>query len=195
MQKPLKPSAEDTLGPYFPMEFVGMQRIDLTKWRGLRPAPKGDAVELRVAILDENKDPVVPALVECWQADAAGRRRTPNAADRDSMDAWFDGHTRIYAADGRFRLRTIMPGVSGQRAPCVTMNIFCDGISRVATQIFFEGADANESDPLLCSLPEELRSRLIAKKVESEPGEPPAYALDIVMRGDGETPFFEDYDE
>jgi protocatechuate 3,4-dioxygenase beta subunit len=72
------------------------------------------------------------------------------------------------------------------------MTIFCDGISRVTTQIFFEDeAKANAHDPLLQSLPEGDRGLLIARRVQDVDGVI-HYEIDIKMKGDGETPFFDD---
>jgi protocatechuate 3,4-dioxygenase alpha subunit len=53
--------------------------------------------------------------------------------------------------------------------------------------VFFEGEPGNEADPVLAAVrPAALRSRLVAKR-EGE-----RYRFDIALRGDGETPFFDD---
>ena len=72
------------------------------------------------------------------------------------------------------------------------LTIFSDGIMRVVTQIFFEDETANKDDPLLQSLPKELRSRLIAKHDDETVDGNKIYKIDIIMSGENETPFFDD---
>lgn len=97
-----------------------------------------------------------------------------------------------------FALRTVKPGAIVERerevprAPHITVTIFADGITRLVTQIFFDDEPAsNAADPLLLSLPENIRERLIARTL-SAAAEATVYELDIVLRGEGETPFFDD---
>jgi protocatechuate 3,4-dioxygenase, alpha subunit len=55
--------------------------------------------------------------------------------------------------------------------------------------VFFDDEPLNAIDPVLNSIPDEMvRGRLIAA---SRAGE---YVIDIVLRGDGETPFFDAWD-
>ena len=76
------------------------------------------------------------------------------------------------------------------RAPHLRLTIFASGIDRLVTQVFFEDEALNASDPVLLSIPDAVvRDRLIARKQGQL-----EYALDIVLRGDGETPFFDDWD-
>ena len=54
--------------------------------------------------------------------------------------------------------------------------------------IFFEGEAGNDADPVLAAVrPAELRRRLIARR---EGGA--RYRFDVGLRGEGETPFFDD---
>jgi protocatechuate 3,4-dioxygenase alpha subunit len=66
--------------------------------------------------------------------------------------------------------------------------VLFSGIMRhLQTVMFFEGEAQNEADPVLAAVqPAALRSRLVATR------EGDAYRFDITLRGDGETPFFED---
>lgn len=183
----LPPSAEDTIGPYYPIWFADDFSNDLTLAKhGTVCKPRGRAITLRGRLLDKNGDAVHGALVEFWQANAEGRYRTPdNAADRD-LDPNFHGFGRVRITGERFDYRTIKPGTAGDRAPHISLTIFCDGISRVTTQVFFDDEN-NADDPLLRSLPEGERDKLVARSVE-----PDVYAIDIVLSGEGEAPFFDD---
>lgn len=186
----LLPTNEDTIGPYFPLSFCDPYSVDLTKvHEGLSVGPAGRRIVLTGRILDRHGAPAAGALLEFWQANASGRCRRPGAESDPSLDPWFDGFTRMLTPDGSFVLKTVMPGGAPQRAPHVTLAIFSDGIARVVTQIFLEGERANAGDPLLAALPPELASRLTARR-----DGPDRYAIDIVMAGDGETPFFDDLD-
>lgn len=190
---------EDTIGPYYPPKFFDGDRNDLTRLHPTLPArPRGAPIVLTGRVLDVNGKPVDALTVEFWQANADGKFRAPNNQEDASLDPYFDGYARHYAADGQYRLRTIKPGAvkadrvgEVRRAPHVTVTLFCDGISRVVTQIFFADEPDNARDPLLASLPPELRMRLIAHR-DGKDGDAARYVRDIVMRGDQETPFFDD---
>jgi len=80
------------------------------------------------------------------------------------------------------------------RAPHLRLTIFASGIDRLVTQIFFEGEPLNASDPVLASIGDPVvADRLIAKSRTSGGSSPAEYAIDIIMRGEGETPFFDDW--
>jgi protocatechuate 3,4-dioxygenase alpha subunit len=190
----LAATLEDTVGPYFPPSFVDGFRHDLSRHPGMVVRPAGEVVRLTGTIRDVAGVPVAPVLVEYWQADAAGRYRTPIDAGDPALDPWFDGYGRQYCEDGRYSLTTVRPGAAagdGGRAPHVTLTIFCDGLAKLVTQIFFADEPGNGDDPLLASLPPELATRLIATREGEEDGIA-VYRRDIVLRGAGETPFFDD---
>ncbi|MEO1001188.1 MAG: protocatechuate 3,4-dioxygenase subunit alpha [Pseudomonadota bacterium] len=189
----LPATCEDTVGPYYPVPFLDGDRMDLSVVHpGLSVRPSGEVVELRGRVLDINGALATGVLLEFWQADAAGRFREPGG-DAE-VDPHFEGFARC-RVEGAFTLRTIRPGrIAGgagelPRAPHITLTIFSDGISRVVTQIFFED---DTDDPVLASLPEDLRPRLVARRTGEEAAGAPVYALDIRMAGEGETPFFDD---
>lgn len=187
------PTNEDTVGPYFPIYFDDPSREDLTRIHpGLAVAPAGAHIILRGHLLDRNGELAHGVLMEFWQANAKGIYRTPAYADHPDLDAWFDGHGRIRSKTGAYEFRTIMPGATPGRAPNITVTLFSDGISRIVTQLFFEGQDGNDTDPLLCMLPEDDVPKLIARRAGSAADGAEIYAMDIIMAGEGETPFFDD---
>ena len=196
---PLSPTLESSLGPYYPRRFFLDDRHDLAVYAdGAVVKPAGPVVTLHGEIRDVSGRPIDLAVIEFWHADAAGRLREPGNLGDPTLDPWFLGYGRQYCEGGRYSLRTVMPGpippaadFGAWRAPLVTFNIFCDGIDRLATQIFFSGEKLNEADPLLLSLPEALRGRLIAVR-EADDAAGRRYRLDITLRGAAETPFFDD---
>jgi protocatechuate 3,4-dioxygenase beta subunit len=98
--------------------------------------------------------------------------------------------------DGVYQFRTVKPGAHPvregsplMRAPHLRFTIFASGIDRIVTQIFFEDEPLNATDPVLGCIPDpDVRRRLIARRQSEE-----EYQLDIVMRGENETPFFDDW--
>jgi len=199
MAEKLEYTCEDSVGPYYSPAFLDGDRQDLTNYDDYIVRPDGTPILLRGRVLDSEGRPVTSILVETWQADAGGRRRTETTKDDPRVDPWFDGFSRHYCPDGTFELRTIMPGAtvpcresSAARAPYLTVNLFMDGTERLATQIFFSDRAENAADPLLLSLPEALRPRLIAQRLGEDVDGMPAYAIDIRLRCADETPFFDD---
>ncbi len=189
----LLPTNEDTVGPYFPIYFGDNTLEDLSRVHpGLSVRPGGQSIVLDGGVFDRHGDLASGVLLEFWQANAHGVYRTPANADHTDLDPWFYGFGRIRTSDGRFKFRTIKPGAVAGRAPTITITIFSDGIHRVVTQVFFEDEAANATDPLLLSLPEEERERLVARPDGPIVDGAEVYHLDIIMAGDGETPFFDD---
>jgi protocatechuate 3,4-dioxygenase, alpha subunit len=76
----------------------------------------------------------------------------------------------------------------------VNLLVLASGImGRLLTTVFFPGQAANETDPVLLSLPAALRSRLVAVPDGMENGVP-VFRFDLLLHGspEAETPFFED---
>ena len=190
----LLPTNEDTTGPYFPNYFSDESYENLTQIHsGVIAGPTGQHITLQGRVLDRNGKLANGVLLEFWQANAKGIYRNPSSENHPDLDPWFDGYGRLRTTTGEYTYRTIFPGASKDRAPNITITIFSDGINRIVTQIFFANQKANETDPLLTTLDEEDRERLIARYDGSSLDGTDHYTLDIIMAGDQETPFFEDF--
>jgi len=74
------------------------------------------------------------------------------------------------------------------QAPHIDVSVFARGLlDRVVTRIYFPTRAAlNDTDPVLCSFPAQLRDRLVARPTQD--GE---LRFDIVLQGETETPFFD----
>jgi protocatechuate 3,4-dioxygenase alpha subunit len=183
-----------TLGPFYPGAFaLDSMPNDLSiVGATLSHRPEGQRIRLSGHFLDSNGVGVPSLIVESWQANAHGRYRHPLDESSRPLDPQFDGFARIRTLDdGSYSLATIKPGARSPRAPHLRLTIFASGIDRIVTQIFFEDEPLNTCDPVLLCIPDvAVRSRLIAKRQGD--GE---YALDIIMRGDEETPFLDDWAE
>lgn len=189
------PTNEDTSGPYFPIYFRDESLEDLTRLDpGVVAGASGEHVILKGRVLDRHGDLAHGAILEIWQANAKGVYRTPTTAADPDIDPWFNGYGRQRTATGEYSFRTIRPGAAGHRAPNITVTIFSDGISRVVTQVFFEGQRENATDPLLTTLDADDQARLIARHDGRTVDGAEVYLFDIVMAGQNETPFFDDFE-
>jgi protocatechuate 3,4-dioxygenase beta subunit len=146
--------------------------------------------------------PVPSLVVEFWQANAHGRYRHPADRSAAPLDPQFDGFARLRTADdGVMRFTTIKPGAhpvfngsGAARAPHLRLTIFASGLDRLVTQLFFDDEPLNQSDPVLQSIADpRMRERLIARRRHAPDGQAAnEYEIEIVLRGENETPFFDD---
>lgn len=204
----MRPTPEGTIGPFYPGVFVTQMPQDLWTVSPLvAHRPHGQPIVCHARFLDGLGRPIPSLLVEFWQANAHGRYRHPQDRSTRPLDPQFDGFARLRTSDeGLLRLHTIKPGPhpvrdgsSMMRAPHLRLTIFASGIDRLVTQVFFNDEPLNQSDPVLNSIPDSrARDRLLATR-RQEPGAAVAsgvivYALEITLRGESETPFFDDWE-
>jgi protocatechuate 3,4-dioxygenase alpha subunit len=177
------PTGEATLGPFFPPRYVDAGANDLTICEGRKA--QGEAIEIHGRVLQEDGTPLENLVVEIWQADAAGIFRHPADPRHAQADPGFLGWGRAATdANGEYRFRTILPGAPEGRAPHINFMLMYSGLMRILkTTVFFE----NISDPVLAAVPTERKELLIAKKQSQN-----SYRFDIRLRGENETPFFDD---
>jgi protocatechuate 3,4-dioxygenase alpha subunit len=170
--KKLVPTGEMTLGPFFPREF-GQGANDLTTCEG-RKAP-GEAIEITGRVVQLDGKPLDNLIVEIWQADSQGRYDSPD------FFGWGRAATN---AEGIYSFRTIRPGAVPGRAPHINVLLLYSGLMRqLQTVLFFDRGN----DPVLNAVQAGVRERLVAKKQGAN-----RYVFDIRLRGEGETPFFDD---
>lgn len=144
--------------------------------------PQGQAIALTGRVFDGAGTPVSDAMLEIWQADAAGCY-----FGETGSDPHFVGFGRAATAeDGSYRFRTILPGSIGPgHAPHVAVSIFARGVvKRLATRLYFAGTQAG--DAVLALVPAERRATLIAT-----PDGADIWSLDFRLQGEGETVFFD----
>jgi len=164
----LVPTGEMTLGPFFPREFA-QGANDLAM--GVK---QGEVIEVTGRITQMDGKPLDNLVVEIWQADSQGR------FDSGEFFGWGRAATD---ANGVYRFRTIKPGACEGRVPHINFLLLYSGLMRhLQTVMFFEAA----KDPVLDAVPADRRNRLVAQR------EGTVYRFDIRLRGDGETPFFDD---
>lgn len=158
-----------------------------------REMPVGEVIEIAGRIVDGAGAPVPDAMIEIWQANAAGRYRSADDPRADvPVDPPFVGFGRASTDDdGVYRFRTVRPGrVPGPgnslQAPHLAVSVLGRGIvKRLATRIYFADGEGNAEDPVLHCVPAERRHTLIA----AHRGDG-LWWRDIVLQGADETVFF-----
>ncbi|MFI1584139.1 protocatechuate 3,4-dioxygenase subunit alpha [Embleya sp. NPDC020630] len=168
-----------TVGPFFGYALPFAGGPDLV------PPHTPGAIRVHGTVYDGAGVPVPDAVVEIWQADAAGRiPRAPGSFARDGVT--FTGWGRA-AVDrlGRYAFSTVRPGATGADAnPYLAMSVFARGmLRRVVTRVYFP-EDDRHADPLFALVPASRHETLIAVREESG-----AYRFDVHIQGEQETVF------
>ncbi len=190
----LIPTGSQTVGPYFAFGLDHSEWSDLT-----RDGPAGDKIRIEGRVLDGDGAPVSDAMLEVWQANAAGKYNHPDDAQDKRIDPKFPGFGRVSTdRQGRFRVITIKPGpVPGRgnalQAPHINVALFARGVlKQLVTRIYFaDEVEANAADPVLGAIADkEARATLLAKPGKGIGGVTP-YRFDVILQGKGETAFFD----
>ena len=196
----LKETPSQTAGPYVHIgltpnfcEIGGVYQADLGSHM-VNEQTKGQRITITGRVIDGAGVPLRDALVEIWQADAAGLYNSPTEI-RGSADPNFSGWGRCAtgAEDGVFTFETVKPGVvpysrDRKMAPHISFWIVARGINvGLQTRMYFpDEAEANAADPLLARI--EHRHR-VATLVAT--GAAPNYVFDIHLQGEKETVFLD----
>jgi protocatechuate 3,4-dioxygenase beta subunit len=187
-QTPLRPTGQETLGPYYPVRAPASNDWDLTHYPGREGRARGQVIELTGRVLDTAGRALPRADLTIWQANAAGRYTNPVDRNTARLDPNFLGiaHFRV-GRDGSYRLRTVKPGAypepSGTlRTPHIHFDV-TNADYRLVTQMYFPGESLNATDLLLSTLAARHRdpSAAICNAASgSEPGVL-AFSWDIVL--------------
>jgi protocatechuate 3,4-dioxygenase alpha subunit len=182
-----EPTPSQTVGPFF--------AIGLPWEAGPHAVPEDTPGMIRItgAVYDGAGKPVPDSLIETWQADPDGHFADLHDHHGPSRLAGFRGFARCAQedGDGRFEIMTVKPGrVPGfgedMQAPHIDVSVFARGmLHRCVTRIYFaDEEEANATDAVLQSVPQQRRPTLLARPVEG------GYTLDVYLQGPGETVFF-----
>lgn len=197
--QPLMQTPSQTVGPFFAYGLVPTQ-YGYSEGNGFPSlfdgciaddTAKGEPIEVLGKIFDGAGKPIPDALIEILQADASGRY----AKSRSDASGGFRGFGRAgTGTDPRqeFRFQTIKPGATKDgQAPHLNVIVLMRGLLVHAfTRVYFEGEEANATDPVLRSVPAGRRKTLIASR-EGQQGGRCVYRFDIRMQGPDETVFFD----
>lgn len=159
---------------------------------------KGERIIVEGQMFDGAGLPIKDALIEIWQADAAGLYNSVYET-RGQADHNFSGWGRQPTADdsGFFCFNTIRPGATPyidgqQQAPHISFWIGARGINiGLHTRLYFSDmVDANANDPLLNRIHDvKRRNTLIAQK--SIRDSIAVFTFNIIVQGEEETVFLD----
>jgi len=160
----LRPTDTDDIGPFYPQSLTPTEDFDLTRLKGHEASASGELLYVSGRVLSPRGEPVPNAVIEVWQANAAGRYAHPGDTSKSPLDPNFQGFARIRSgADGSFRLKTIYPGSYGSRTRHIHYDVRGQR-SRLITQMYFEGEPRNETDGLFKAHSGEDRKTLVARR-------------------------------
>lgn len=196
---PIAHSLSELTGPVYGHDALAPLDNDLTKNGAKNGEALGERIVVTGRVLDELGRPQPNALVEIWQANAAGRYIHENDRHDAPLDPnFFGGGRTVTDADGRYRFYTIKPGAypwpnhtNAWRPNHIHLSLFGPTFaSRLVTQMYFPGDPLLALDPIFLGTPEGARERLISdfSLDVTEEGFALGYVFDIVLRGPKETP-------
>jgi protocatechuate 3,4-dioxygenase beta subunit len=184
-------------GPVFGQNAVAPGDCDLTGQGG--GAPLGERIVVCGRVLDEGGRAVPGALIEVWQANAAGRYRHKLDSHNAPLDPNFTGCGRALAdGEGRYKFLTVRPGAypwgnhaNAWRPAHIHFSIFGAGLlSRLVTQMYFPGDPLLAHDPIYNCVDEHAKRRLVSAFdwENTLPDFALGFRFDIVLRGREATP-------
>jgi len=188
-------------GPVYGQNPIGETDNDLT--RHFSDPPLGERIIVAGRVLDEDGRGVPNALVEIWQANAAGRYRHSRDSHPAPLDPNFLGAGRaITDTGGNYRFVSIRPGAypwnnhdNAWRPAHIHFSLFGPAlVTRLVTQMYFPNDPLIPLDPIINGIPDAgARERLVSSFDLSltQPNWALGYRFDIVLRGRSATPFEE----
>ncbi|MFM1863326.1 MAG: protocatechuate 3,4-dioxygenase subunit alpha [Pseudomonadota bacterium] len=198
----LRETASQTAGPYVHIGLApGAAGFDIYKrelgWDIAGPNAAGERIRVEGRIIDGMGAPIKDALLEVWQANAAGHYADPEggAEVEDGFRGW--GRVITDFDTGLWGFDTIKPGRvpgrnGGLQAPHLSLWLVSRGINiGLHTRMYFEDEiEANAADPVLNLIEwEHRRATLIASRTLRAGS--PVYSFDIRLQGNDETVFFD----
>ena len=130
-----KPHCAQTEGPFF--KTSSPERVEL-----FETGMAGQPIELIGLVLSRTCKPLAGALLDFWQADDKGRY--------DNSGFRLRGH-QFTDAEGRYRLRSVVPGAYPGRTRHIHVKVQPRGGRVLTTQLYFPGEPRNRSDGLFRS--------------------------------------------
>jgi protocatechuate 3,4-dioxygenase alpha subunit len=182
-----------TVGPFF---LDCLLREDARRNVLVQAETSGEHIRIEGHVLDGAGAPVPDAMIEIWQANAAGRyAHQADSRAAAPLDPSFAGFGRSGTDEtGMYWFETIKPGPvpfdsQTMQAPHICVFVSARGLlNHLATRLYFADEPSNATDPVLQLAPAERRRTLLARRDAAEAV--PVYRFEIVLQGAGETVFF-----
>ena len=195
----LPPALSDVEVPVYGWWPIGDTDNDLTRQHP--DEPQGQRILVAGRVVDESSRPVAGALIEIWQANAAGRYHHVKDDHPAPLDPNFTGAGRtVTDADGRYQFTTIKPGAypwrnhdNAWRPAHIHFSLFGSTFrTRLVTQMYFPGDPLLSLDPMFQSIRDARAQQRLVSRFDlalTRPEWALGFAFDIVVRGPDSTPF------
>jgi protocatechuate 3,4-dioxygenase, beta subunit len=185
-------------GPVFGADFVAESDADLTVQH--EGEPLGERIIVTGRVIDEDGRPLRGALVEVWQANAAGRYKHEVDRHPAPLDPNFSGAGRCLTDDeGRYRFVTVKPGAypwgnheNAWRPAHIHFSLFGRTFTqRLVTQMYFPGDPLFPYDPIFNAVRDPRARALLVARFDLETTRPEwalGFQWDVVLgRGRSDT--------
>jgi len=179
-------------GPVFGDDVLAPSDNDLTRQH--EGEPLGERILVHGRVVDEDGRPLRGALVEVWQANAAGRYRHEVDRHPAPLDPNFSGAGRCLTDDeGRYSFTTIKPGAypwgnhpNAWRPAHIHFSLFGRAFEqRLVTQMYFPGDPLFEYDPIFNAVRDPSARELLVARFDLATTQPEwalAYEWDVILR-------------
>lgn len=197
----LRQGLSELTGPRYGYDELHALDNDLTKNSVKDGEPLGERIIVTGRLMDDWGKPIPNALIEVWQANAAGRYMHQVDQHDAPLDRNFHGNGRVLTdKDGFYRFTSIRPGAypwrnhyNAWRPSHIHFSVFgVNFLQRLVSQMYFPGDPLLPLDPIYNGIPDaEARARLISV-FDTEITQPEwalGYRFDIVVCGPRQTPF------
>jgi protocatechuate 3,4-dioxygenase beta subunit len=191
----------EVTGPVLGESRLGPLDYDLTRQHDAEPI--GQRIQVSGRVLDSDGRPVPNTLIECWQANAAGRYRHHVDDWPAPLDPNFTGVGRCFTdSEGNYRFVTVKPGAypwknhhNAWRPAHIHFSLFGRAFTqRLVTQMYFPDDPLFSEDPIFNSVQDpKARERMISRFDwdTTEDHWQLGFKWDIVLRGPEATAFEE----
>jgi protocatechuate 3,4-dioxygenase, beta subunit len=200
----LPQSLSEWTGPIYGYDAIQPLDDDLTRNAVKNGEPIGERIIVVGKVLDDTGRPVPNALIEIWQANAAGRYLHKAEMHPAPLDPNFSGAGRCLTdGNGEYRFVSIKPGPypwgnhpNAWRPAHIHFSIIgVNFLQRLVTQMFFPGDPLLPLDPIFNGVPDERARETLISKYDHAVTQPEwalGYRFDVVVCGPRQTPFQEE---
>jgi protocatechuate 3,4-dioxygenase beta subunit len=188
-------------GPVYGQHEIQPLDNNLTKNSMKTAEPLGERIIVTGRVLDDLGKPIPNALLEIWQANAAGRYMHKVDQHAAPLDPNFYGAGRtITDEDGEYRFTTIRPGAypwgnhyNAWRPAHIHFSVCgINFLQRLVTQMYFPGDPLMELDPIYNGIPDDGAKKRLVSTYDHGVTTPEwalGFRFDIVVCGPNQTPF------
>lgn len=144
---PLRPTPERLFKANLSKPAVFASTNNLAKKPGAFYRAFGEIIFVQGMVTDSFGVPISDAVIEIWQANAAGKYHSLLDKNSEYIDKHFSMSGRAITDNlGNYNFITILPGGVKGRAPHINMNVAHEKFGKIETEIYFEDHPFNDTD-------------------------------------------------